>query len=181
MSKIDNLKERVREIKKESDVLSNLIAQINNSVNIDEVCNNFEIHFDSMSKIIKTEIITPQTQLSEEIKLRLIRFLKHEYELYFSDFVLVKHANKKPIKTGTLRNYTIRKNELNIAKLEKGFNGNEIGLFESMRLTKIKELKEEIIFLKKMIQQSKKEKQDSKSDFKKPMARIIYTPMGGKV
>lgn len=67
MSKSEDFREKLRELRKETDVLSNLIAQINNSVNIDEVCINFEIDFDSISKIIKTEIITPQIQFFASI------------------------------------------------------------------------------------------------------------------
>jgi len=73
--------------------------------------------------------------------------------------------------------YLQRKKQKMLSKLEQGFDLNYIGLFEELRVERIEKLKDEIELLKK----TQKTTNIKKSNYQKPYARIIYTPIGGKV
>jgi hypothetical protein len=185
MNKGDIIRQKYRDIRNESDFIFTMKNKIENSNLVNDICGDFDIKLHSIVEILKIEDIQATASLTEEMKMKLIRYIKYYYNFYFSiDRCNNRENGKKTkrIKSSTpLRRQVIKNNELLLTKLSKGFSDNRIGLFETMRIDKIDELNKDILFLKRLEKQSKTKKTDSKSDFQKPRARIILTPMGGQV
>ncbi|MDP3434056.1 MAG: hypothetical protein Q8T04_13980 [Bacteroidota bacterium] len=168
-----------------SEFVGNITSQLDEIEFISDVCRTFDIEFNLILEIVKDENIQITSLLTTEFKSRFIQYLDYCYDFYFSVPICSnkrKYPKPKIKSSFLLRKQVIANKEILLAKLENGLENNKIGLFEELRIIKINDLKNEILLLKRMEKQSKSQKKNnSKSSFKKPMPRIIYTPVGGKV
>lgn len=167
-----------------SEFVQNITSQLDEIELISDVCHAFNIEFNLIIEIVKDENIQITSLLTTEFESKIIQYLDYCYDFYFSVPISSnkrKYPKPKIKSSFRLRKQVITNKEILLSKLENGFEYSKIGLFNELRIIKINDLKNEILLLKRMEKQSKNQKNNSKSNFKKPKPRIIYTPVGGKV
>ena len=166
----------------ENDFLDMMEKYVLSSDSFNDLHSEYQVNIEDLREIVKSNNILLETKISNSQKQIFINYMKNFYLEYFD----VKETRIEKYKLKETKNSAKRLKSKNLAKkqkvlskLQNGFENNVIGAFERLRTERIKKLQDDLNLLKKMGKNSKEEK--SKSQYKKPIARIIYTPMGGKV
>jgi len=146
--------------------IENDISQCNTFYELSEI---FKINIHDIGIITKSNDIKLESTISG--------YQKHLLLTYFIDFYTKYFIIKLPRTEKHKSNKKLIAKQKLLFSLEKGFDFNHIGLFEELRIERIKKLKGEIQLLKRV----RKSRNKKRSSYQKPYARIIYTPMGGKV
>jgi hypothetical protein len=183
---IESIKQRIGEIRSEYDFIKKMKIYVFASNQIFQICNEYLINIQDIHSILESDNIELGSVLSDEQKNKFIYFMQLSYESIFQIEITRRNEEKhKPKKYSNSSPY-LRKKALSnkqqlLLALEKGFESNPIGIFEKMRIEKITELKSEIQLLKRMAERAKNNRKEKNVNYKKPRARMILTPMGGKV
>lgn len=164
--------------KSHSNFLEKMESNLSQCSTFLELIKLFKINANDLIKIYKSDCINLESTISGYQKHLFLSYFKNFYTKYF----IVSLSKTELLKQKTYRNSTkkialksLEAKQKMLAKLEQGFDFNYFGILEELRIERIKQLKKEIQLLKKVRNTTKK------SNFQKPYARIIYTPMGGKV
>lgn len=159
------------------EIIENKIFQCNT---FSELSTVFKVKVHDLNKILKSSDIKLQSNISNYQKHLFFGYAKSFYAKYFSSNLPRAELRKqKRLRRSTKKNAlnSLHSKQKILNALEQGFESNYLGFFEELRIERIEKLKNEIHLLKKACRRLNKKK----SNYQKPSARIIYTPIGGKV
>lgn len=166
----------------EIDFLEEMEKYVISATSFNDLHTEYQVNIEYLRGIIKSTDISLETKISNSQKRVFINHMRIFYQEHFEvkETRIEKHHFKESkLKTKRLRSTSLTKKQKVLSMLQKGFDYNGIGAFEKLRIERIKKLHDEINLLKKIGKNNKRGK--TELQYKKPLARIIYTPMGGKV